>query len=313
LFLKDQPYENKTDMGHLVLKLLSVVIAVKDVNLFIITDGTQPIVGLRFDNEIKAACESRMKEARRAKKPFIICLAARGGDIHSWSLTLPGEQVQLPDRRATVPKPKVVVASVTTSNEVPRAVVPSIMMTSSRPRPGVITEQKQPVRANVSEVAPLEPSPIGETTADESSPVANRANATTQSRTIGTPELTVRRDAALAAAAVAEAEILRRVSRQQSAQQLAKASNAPTQPTQPAKAPLPAAAEEMIVAAREPGIVPGAVIPGATRLAAPLLSGKELLIAGIILLLIATGLVFILFRWSNPVTHGSYITRSMDR
>ncbi len=98
LFLKAQPYEHKAQITPLVSKLLAVISAVQDVNIFIISDGETPVFGLPAEQEINAEYSKRSKEARRNKSPIITTLIMRKGDLAGWSVTFAGEPIALPER-----------------------------------------------------------------------------------------------------------------------------------------------------------------------------------------------------------------------
>src|SRR5438105_5052615 len=71
LFLKNQKYESEGRMNRVVPKLLSLVKAVKDLNILIIS-GTQHVwKGTPFDAEINAAFEKHAGESLVGKRPLV--------------------------------------------------------------------------------------------------------------------------------------------------------------------------------------------------------------------------------------------------
>ena len=101
-FLKSRRYRGATQFQPMVGKLMSVIRTVKDVNIFIISDGDTPFAGTSVDQTVNASYAARATERRRAKKPFITTLVARDGSISAGSVTIAGEPIALPDRPVPV-------------------------------------------------------------------------------------------------------------------------------------------------------------------------------------------------------------------
>jgi hypothetical protein len=102
IFLREQPLEKRTKFAPLMASLKTVIQVVKDVSIFVVTEGTVPVEDTPFDAEINATLKQRGGEARSARKPFVLTLIARGGALVHWSVTLPGESIKLLER-VTVP------------------------------------------------------------------------------------------------------------------------------------------------------------------------------------------------------------------
>ena len=111
-FLRDQPYENSSHPEAALATLKPTVALVQDLVVILITDGRAPIAGTPFDAAIQAACKQRAAEARKLRQPLLVVLVARGGQWVRWSVHLPGETLDLPQRVSSA----VVVAGSTHSN-----------------------------------------------------------------------------------------------------------------------------------------------------------------------------------------------------
>ncbi len=96
LFLKTQAYENQAQIERVIPKLLSLIGAVKDVNILIVSSSDSAWKGTSFERDINLAYQKNAVESRNAKRPLITTLVARNGAISSWSVTLAGEPVALP-------------------------------------------------------------------------------------------------------------------------------------------------------------------------------------------------------------------------
>ncbi len=95
-FLKGQTYHKRANLEPVMARLSSVINAVRDVNVFIITDGEASITDAPFAEELRLACAERAGARRLVKKPFVMTLVARGGKVVQTSVTLPGEPIMLP-------------------------------------------------------------------------------------------------------------------------------------------------------------------------------------------------------------------------
>ncbi len=136
-FLKEQRYEKQSQLDLLLPQLQSVIQAVGDVNIFLITDGDAKVSGTPFDPDINAAFQIRAGARRNARKPFVALLAARGGEIVSAEVTIAGEPIKLPPtpvtgKLAQAPAPSNVLLPLepVPTNEVKAAVAPAPTVTN---------------------------------------------------------------------------------------------------------------------------------------------------------------------------------------
>lgn len=137
-FLREQPCEKKARLDLALDKIKVVVNTVKDLTAFIITDGRTAFEGTPFDENLNTTAKKRADEARKIRKPLIVTLVARGGDFASWSVTLPGENIPMPEHslppviaQAPTNRPPPVVASASAR---PMG-TPIIIQKSTRPAP----------------------------------------------------------------------------------------------------------------------------------------------------------------------------------
>ena len=96
--LRAQRYSGDSDTSELILKLQSVIGAVRNVTIFIVTDASTQFEGTSFDEAINSTIQRQAKEQTRAKKPFITTLVARDGNVTSAFVTLAGQAITLPER-----------------------------------------------------------------------------------------------------------------------------------------------------------------------------------------------------------------------
>jgi len=99
-FLKSRRYKGESRFEPVVDKLMSVIRAVKDVNILIISGGDTPLAGTAVDETVNASYTARADEGRRAKKPFVTTLVARDASIVNGLVTIAGEAIALPERPA---------------------------------------------------------------------------------------------------------------------------------------------------------------------------------------------------------------------
>lgn len=105
-YLRAVPYDGRADFGQLIVTLRSVVSAVNDVNVFLITDGNTPFKGTPVDEEVNRQLKEKGKEARRVGQTLVVTLAAREGRVVSFKVLSAAEPVSLPPRPPRiVPKP----------------------------------------------------------------------------------------------------------------------------------------------------------------------------------------------------------------
>ena len=94
-FLKTQKYEKTGHLTNLMNQLQAVLRVAKDLNVFIVTDGTDVMQGTPFDDQINANYRSGAVQVRHSSKPLITVLTARDGQFTAASVSLAGERIVL--------------------------------------------------------------------------------------------------------------------------------------------------------------------------------------------------------------------------
>jgi len=321
LFLKQQPYEHDTQMGIAFVKLDTVVRAVRDLHILIISDGDTTVQGTPFDSAINAGYEKRNAQRKKAKQPFVTTIVAREGKLVSAAVTIAGEAIQLPERveppaivkAATVKpeakpveilKPKGVILSLSTNVAAPQPLGaestnvsgPALGSTPSNPPPVIASI----INTSNSDLNPPK-EPAGTTPASPPERIAS-ASAPSAIRLVAEQKPAV---AASAAATNLEGNARAAIK-----------GAAPLAPLQTSPAASPSA--PMIVFAREPSSDATDVRPETTRIV-PVVASQSffspgvMFLTGLGLLIAAMGLLLLCAGRLRPATHASWISQSMDR
>jgi hypothetical protein len=96
-FLKAQKYEKQASITNMVTQLQTVIRTVKDVNVFLVTEGGVAMVGTPFDGAINESYQNNRAQARETKQPLVTTLTARNGQITGAYVSFPGEKIVLAD------------------------------------------------------------------------------------------------------------------------------------------------------------------------------------------------------------------------
>lgn len=97
-FVSEQTCEKSCDVKQLVENLNRVIRAVSNLNVFIISDGRSTMRGTAFDKAINADYKARRRERNAARQPFVTTFIAREGSIRTYSVTIAGQPILLPER-----------------------------------------------------------------------------------------------------------------------------------------------------------------------------------------------------------------------
>jgi hypothetical protein len=111
--LSNHHYDKSADLKPVTELLMTVIQAVTNLNVFIISDGDTAMRGTPFDKAINAEYKKKRRERSSAKRPFVTTLIARDSQIVSNSVVIAGQQIVLPARplppainaKNTVPAP----------------------------------------------------------------------------------------------------------------------------------------------------------------------------------------------------------------
>lgn len=96
-FLNKKRFEKQTHMEKAIAEMWRVVKASKAITVILLSDGDRAVIGTPFDRSLNLAYAERGRELRKARKPFVTALVARGGQILAWAITAAGEPMTLPD------------------------------------------------------------------------------------------------------------------------------------------------------------------------------------------------------------------------
>jgi hypothetical protein len=311
--------------------LLTVVRAVSNVNVFVISDGSSAMHGTPFDKAINTEYRKQRRQRSSAKQPFVTTLIARHGSITNYSVVVGGKPILLPERpaptvAATKPTPTSRPAGILLSNSIVTSATvrlssvtpPPVSQSAAVPAPTNVTTISQP-SSNL-EVKPTIP-------ATHVTQIVTKSNNVSAAIEPSAPE-PAKTDVALVSAGTQTNNTVPELS-----------APAPAPPT-PAGPPAPigvAASPEVeslaprtaiasilsapiTVAARELHPEPGTANPApptamqAAALPMPSGPGAGLFLTfGSLLMAAAFFLLFVVFRRLRPAPGGSLITQSMER
>ena len=325
-FLSDQTCEKSSNVKLMIATLTSLVRAVSNLNVFIVSNGDSLMTGTPFDKEINAEYKSKRKERREAEQPFITTLVVRDGWIISGSVTIAGQPIDLPQRPLPVVAEK---KAVSPPKPIGRSEIATAQQSpSSTPQIAVVTTPTAGVAVG-SEAAAVMPEPPP--TRPRVIQIITRTNAVaaTQPATPESPKTNIVLASTLGQTNVALTEI--------SAPEPPSPAASPTTPASataaqsaphgssgeasPAHSALAAILPPPIpVAARELHPEPNSAKPAslATFHAGDLaprhgLGAGVLLAFGGVLMTAALFLLFLVLRRYRPAAQGSLITQSMQR
>jgi hypothetical protein len=92
-FLKSQRFEKQTRLDKLWSELSQAAENTDDLMVLLLSDGDESLRGSPFDNRINAIYTQRFSELRRARKPFVTVLTARGGEFVAFTVAAAGERI----------------------------------------------------------------------------------------------------------------------------------------------------------------------------------------------------------------------------
>lgn len=99
-FISGLTYEKSSNLKSVTTQLRSVIHAVSNVNIILISDGRSAMDGTPLDKAINADYKAKKRDRSRAKQPFITSLIARDGWIIDHSVVIAGrDRILLPERR----------------------------------------------------------------------------------------------------------------------------------------------------------------------------------------------------------------------
>lgn len=173
LFLKEQPYAKRGRIEPVIKHVFGLMAAIKDVNVFIISDPGARFGETALGQAFKTEFASTARRAREAKQPVITTLVARNGSISNWYVTVAGQPIRLPAIAIPAPQPKIVQTAPAPKASRPPAVWParpSIIMSGPNPKLGTVisssaeVEYVSSLQTNVPPVAASAPADLAPNT-----------------------------------------------------------------------------------------------------------------------------------------------------
>ena len=152
-FISGLNYEHSSDLKDVTQRLKSIIHAVSNVTVFIVSDGDAPMKGTPFDKSINAEYKRQRRDRSSSKRPFVTTLIARDGWIIDQSVTIAGNRIDLPPRPdPSAPTAPAHAASGVTNPVVaspvvqaPPLVVAKPAIPEAKPAPKIVILTKPPV------------------------------------------------------------------------------------------------------------------------------------------------------------------------
>ena len=148
-FLSGVNYEGSSSTKDVTEKLKSIVHAVSNVTVFIISDGDAALKGTPFDKTINAEYKRQRKQRSSARRPFVTTLIARDGWIIDQSVTIAGTKIDLPPRPSPPqPETPALVNETKTNATVSSPVVQAPTPPAPKPAPRMTIITRPPAETN---------------------------------------------------------------------------------------------------------------------------------------------------------------------
>ncbi len=334
-YLNRQRYEKKGRLQTTVLPpLFSVINSSRAVTVILISSGTEPIRGTPFDKEINSLYSIYERELRDAKIPFVTSLVGRNGKVVAFAVNSTLGPIEIP----TAPLPEIPIVQIKTN-------APTLINTSTPTNPAV--PPRRFAKSNIiigkvvtTNVPPITTSPITVTNASSSSSqTTNAAISPSLDATLSNvvPSAVLQTKTNFISGASSTNLVESAPSTNAPSLVANQSTNSPTTstalsviapaPLQPVPNPEPeqtaSAKSQIQEVASSPKIFPSSHVTQelshAPSLAeAPMASlqpgrYKKFIFVGVLLLLGAGSLVFLLIRNSRSKSGPSLISRSMDQ
>ncbi len=329
-FISNQTYEHSAEMKPMTELLDTVIHAVSNLNVFIISDGRTAMRGTPFDKAINAEYKKQRRERNSAKRPFVTALFAGDGSITNHLVAVAGKPIKLPERppavvaRTIAPQPPIRPPGAILSNTPAPLGIPATPATAEVHQTSSTASTQSPGATNPP------PLPIASLPARPESSLRPVMRIITRSNTVpATSEVSIAEAAKSNPVPASGADQTNNTPAELSAQPPPPTATATVATSASASAvessPLRSAFAGMLpapvtVAARELQPEPGvtkAVLPTAVQAAAlpaPRDPGAGLFLAfGGLLMAAALFLLFVVIRRVRPAPGCSLITQSMER
>ncbi len=136
LFLKEQSYGHKPLLDGALATAMSLVRAVKDLNVIVVCSGDASLKDAGPFANVVDAWRERAAVAKQEKRPVVFAFAAKGGQIVHRSIVLAGEPIGLPMPPPMLAAPK---PPITSTNVAVRTSREPIIMKGPPPHPAPLT------------------------------------------------------------------------------------------------------------------------------------------------------------------------------
>jgi hypothetical protein len=113
--VKDHGFKGKSHLELALADVQNVLKNVGDLTVILVTDGSTPLIGTRFDDTINARWQQIAPGLKRAKATLNTVLIAQDGEFMAWAANSPEFLIEIP-KVAPKPKPAKVEVAVTKTN-----------------------------------------------------------------------------------------------------------------------------------------------------------------------------------------------------
>jgi hypothetical protein len=103
-YLDHEHYEKRAHLDKILSAAGQVIQASERLTIIFVNDGTQPIRGTPFDDEINGVQKEKFREFRSGHLPMVTVLVARNGEVYDYSVDLPTE-IKIPKTAVDLPPP----------------------------------------------------------------------------------------------------------------------------------------------------------------------------------------------------------------
>lgn len=167
-YVKTNGAKGKAHLEVAFADVQNVLKNVGDLTVILVTDGSTPLVGTRFDDAINARWRETAPKLKRAKVTLNTVLVAQDGEFVAWAANSPEFLIEIPFVKPKPRPAKVEVAATKTNASDPTPAVAALESAAPKPRvassPIIITRETvaQERRSYYSSTAPAETMPAAQ-------------------------------------------------------------------------------------------------------------------------------------------------------